>query len=175
MTQYMEGTGGGPGDAANYSIWQERDPVTLSAYPNQVAKLYLTPIYMWDKDSSYSLVKVKGPMPNHAAVQDGVTKTPAPKKKKTGAGEDDIIRTIKELSAQRAISTNEMMTAINGTQEKEKTTAEKINEIIDAIAKTRQQMGLCKDDLHRLVEKKRAIKVGPDGSDNNKERAKIAK
>mmetsp|Transcript_596 Transcript_596/g.1065 ORF Transcript_596/g.1065 Transcript_596/m.1065 type:complete len:118 (+) Transcript_596:103-456(+) len=68
-----------------------------------------------------------------------------------------------------------MMAVINGTQEKGKTTAEKINDIIDDIAKTRQQVGLCKDDLHMLVEKKRAIKVGPGGLDNKKKRAKVVK
>ena len=69
MTLYTSGTGGGSGNAANYYVWQERDPLTVSSYSAQVAMLYLTPIYIWDKAMGYKLFKTKDPMPPHAAYK----------------------------------------------------------------------------------------------------------
>ena len=134
--------------------------------------LYLTPIYIWDKAMGYKLVKTKGPMPPHVAIQDGNTNTPPPK---VILAEEKMISTIKELSAQRQLKSNELMAAMSGTQKNERSNVEKIQEIIKSILKTRVQIGLCKEDLSTLWERKRVIRQEPGSLDSKKKRAKVVK
>ena len=61
MHKYTEGTRGGSGDPTDYCLWDLRDGATVTSYTRQVAKLYITPIYMWDKASGFLLVKSKEP------------------------------------------------------------------------------------------------------------------
>ena len=83
MHKYTEGTRGGSGDPTDYCLSDLRDGTSVTSYTRQVAKLYITPIYMWDKASGFLLVKSKDPLPSHAAIQDGMDKTPT----KRDAGE----------------------------------------------------------------------------------------
>ena len=73
MASYTKGTGGGSGDDVDYCIWQERDSTCVASYPDQLSKLYLTPIYMMDKAAGYRMIKPKGSLPPDAAIQDGGT------------------------------------------------------------------------------------------------------
>ena len=49
MQVYCKGTGGGPGDDANYVVWQERAPANVCRYSEQANLLYLTIVHIWDK------------------------------------------------------------------------------------------------------------------------------
>jgi hypothetical protein len=51
--KYSKGTGGGPGDPADYSDWERRPDVTFDRYSN--GKLYLTWMYMRDKEVGFKL------------------------------------------------------------------------------------------------------------------------
>mmetsp|Transcript_10433 Transcript_10433/g.19514 ORF Transcript_10433/g.19514 Transcript_10433/m.19514 type:complete len:267 (-) Transcript_10433:281-1081(-) len=51
--KYSKGTGGGPGDPADYSDWERRPDVTFDRYSN--CKLYLTWMYMRDKEVGFKL------------------------------------------------------------------------------------------------------------------------
>ena len=66
----MKGTGGGPGDPANYSCWHQREEWTIARYNQHLNNLYLTIIYMWDKEFSYPLVIMKDVLPTDCQIQD---------------------------------------------------------------------------------------------------------
>jgi hypothetical protein len=60
--KYSKGTGGGPDDPADFSDWQNRDPITFERYGG--GKLYLTWIYMKDKEAGYRLCSKHNPIPH---------------------------------------------------------------------------------------------------------------
>jgi hypothetical protein len=49
MKNYTKGTGGGDGNVANFSNWQERDPLYFGNYDNYTKSSYLTWIHMLNK------------------------------------------------------------------------------------------------------------------------------
>ena len=68
MSRWTQNTGGGDGNAVAVVVWEERDAIDTATYHDQAAMLYLAPIYMWDKDLGYMLVKPKSPIPPGAAI-----------------------------------------------------------------------------------------------------------
>jgi len=72
MHNWMKGTGGGSGAPEDFSIWENRDPVLFVNYSNQATRIYLSVIYMWDKEFGFPLVTKKASVPTNAAVDDNV-------------------------------------------------------------------------------------------------------
>ncbi len=61
MDKYTMGTGGGPGNDANFAAWQHRDECNVVRYTNQPSNIYLLVIHSWDKQFSVPFVAVKDP------------------------------------------------------------------------------------------------------------------
>jgi hypothetical protein len=70
MMNWMKGTGGGSGAPENFSIWEQRDPVLFVNYSNQPARIYLSVVFMWDKEYKFLLVTQKATVPAQAAIDD---------------------------------------------------------------------------------------------------------
>ncbi len=68
MDKYTMGTGGGPGDDANFAAWQQRDECNVVRYTNQPSNIYLSVVHSWDKQFGFPLVSVKDPLPMECAI-----------------------------------------------------------------------------------------------------------
>lgn len=179
MVEYTKGTGGGPGDDANYVCWQERDPTRVAGYSDQPSRIYLTVIHIWDKQYSYPCVVSKDPMPNDCQREDDEMQTPTPSAKKKGAGDDDdrIINAIQSMSTQRAINHFEMMKHMKGEDDAAKNNAPGMtrHDVVAQITDTNNQIKDFEEQVLRLEEKKRLIKEGVGSSEQKKKRAKQVK
>ena len=166
MDKYTKGTGGGSGDDVNYSSWQYRDETRLAGYSEQQNQLYLTLIYMWDKEHGYAFVTTKDKLPEDCGREDDddIIKTPT-----TGKSEDDnIMMVIRNLSSERAINNRQLMDVMKGNDDS-------IGDIVSDIAKTNEQIDKFEIKLQSLEEKKRMIKQGSGSSSSKKKQAKIVK
>ena len=172
MFLYQKGTGGGSGDGADFCLWDKRDGTATSSYlGGQLSKLYMTPIYMWEKSANYPLVKSKEPIPSHAAIQDGTAKTPP----KAESSAKHITTALKALSAERAISSERIFSAMSGRNENEKSVTEQIDESVQAIANTNQQVLQCEEKIVGLLGKEGEINHGHGKLDQKKKKAKRIK
>jgi hypothetical protein len=112
------GTGGGPGMPEDFVVWQERDPLDFCTYSRQDSQLYLTPVYMLDKEYGFILVAPKESLPLGCQVEDadGNIKTPSTSKK--SVSDDQILAQFTEqvqaLSAARGLQTKELQDVLNG-------------------------------------------------------------
>lgn len=61
--KYTKGTGGGPGDPCDYHDWENRPDVTFHRYADE-SKLFLTWIYMRDKEIGFKLCSKYDEIPN---------------------------------------------------------------------------------------------------------------
>jgi hypothetical protein len=68
MDKYTMGTGGGPGDDANFAAWQQRDECNVVRYTNQPAHIYLSVVHSWDKQFGFPFVSFKDPLPMECAI-----------------------------------------------------------------------------------------------------------
>jgi hypothetical protein len=68
MDKYTMGTGGGPGDDANFAAWQQRDECNVVRYTNQPSNIYLSVVHSWDKAFGFPFVSVKDPLPTECAI-----------------------------------------------------------------------------------------------------------
>jgi hypothetical protein len=68
MDKYTMGTGGGPGDDANFAAWQQRDECNVVRYTNQPAHIYLSVVHSWDKLFGFPFVSFKDPLPMECAI-----------------------------------------------------------------------------------------------------------
>ena len=68
MDKYTMGTGGGPGDDANFAAWQQRDECHVVRYTTQPSNIYLSLVHTWDKQFGYPFVSLKDPLPNECAI-----------------------------------------------------------------------------------------------------------
>ena len=68
MDKYTMGTGGGPGDDANFAAWQQRDECNVVHYTNQSAHIYLSVVHIWDKQFGFPFVSFKDPLPLECAI-----------------------------------------------------------------------------------------------------------
>ena len=114
MKTWTMGTGDGSGDPVVYGVWKDRDTLDICTYSDQLSMLYLTPIYIWDKEIGYKLVKPKEKMPPGATIQDTVPSTPEQRRTTVSSPEELIIQTIKNFSAERNQSFRELKSTLNG-------------------------------------------------------------
>jgi hypothetical protein len=70
MTNWMKGTGGGSGAEEDFAIWEERDHILFVIYSNQPARIYISVVYIWDKQYGFPLVTQKDTVPAYAAIDD---------------------------------------------------------------------------------------------------------
>lgn len=70
MQNWMKGTGGGSGAGEDFSVWEIRDPILFVDYSNQAARIYLSVVYIWDKEYGFILVTKKETIPASAAFDD---------------------------------------------------------------------------------------------------------
>jgi hypothetical protein len=70
MDKWMMGTGGGPGAPENFSIWQDRDETETAAYIDQACDIYLSLVYIWDKQYDFVFVTKKDSLPSHMQIGD---------------------------------------------------------------------------------------------------------
>ncbi len=68
MDKYTMGTGGGPGDDANFAAWQQRDECNVVRYTNLPSHIYLSVVHSWDKQFGFPFVSVKDPLPTECAI-----------------------------------------------------------------------------------------------------------
>jgi len=68
MDKYTMGTGGGPGDDANFAAWQQRDECNVVRYSNQLSNIYLSVVHSWDKQFGFPFVSVKDVLPTECAI-----------------------------------------------------------------------------------------------------------
>ena len=180
MEQYTKGTGGGPGDDANYVCWKDRDPSRLAGYSDQPSRIYLTVIHMWDRDYAFPLVVSKEPMPDDCQFEDEddsnddrVNRTPPPAKK--DAADDSMMKAIRSMTAHRTKNHIEMMSYMTDGDATDNNAPVQYHNIVARIADTNKQLIQFEEHIFRLEEKKRVIKEGLGSSKRKKKRAKTVK
>ena len=70
MDKWMMGTGGGPGAPENFSIWQDREETETAGYIEQACDVYLSLVYIWDKEYDFVFVTKKDSLPSHMHIGD---------------------------------------------------------------------------------------------------------
>jgi hypothetical protein len=73
MDKFTMGTGGGTGAPEGFSVWEERHAGYVVNYDVQPCNIYLSLVYMWDKEYSFCFVDKKDPLPPDCAIGDGWT------------------------------------------------------------------------------------------------------
>lgn len=73
MDKFTMGTGGGTGAPAGFSVWEERHPGYVVNYDPQPCNIYLSLVYMWDKEFNFCFVDTKDKLPADCAIGDGWT------------------------------------------------------------------------------------------------------
>ncbi len=122
--KWTKDTGGGSGDDATYTCWQQRDARTLASYQNQIAHLYIMPVYMHDKEYNFLLVDKKDNLPTECQIEDDFSgATPATKPSTKEKEEDKVLTTLtdimKAISASRSLQTEKFMELLDGKNEYE--------------------------------------------------------
>jgi hypothetical protein len=132
LTKWTAGTGGGPGAPENFVVWEDRDPLHFITYPKQEeAHLYLTPVYMRDKEYSFLLVNIKDKLPPGCQVEDGETNEGALlSTAKKHANEDEAIsklqQTMEAISAQKSLFSDQLNNLLQGGDESASDIVDKI-------------------------------------------------
>ena len=168
LAKWTMGTGGGPGAPENFVVWQDRDPLYFINYPNQEeAHLYLTPVYMRDKEYSFLLVDVKDELPPGCQVEDNENIDDAvPSTAKKHTKEDETLsklqQTVEAISAQKSLFSKELTNLLQGGDES-------ASDIIDKIERTTKLVDNYNDKTSKLVVQKDAILNG-EGSRSDKKR-----
>ena len=118
---------------------------------------------MWDKAAGFPMVKAKDPIPSHAAIHDGKERTPS-KRAKHDESEKRISDALMTMSRERTLNSSNLISAMSGLEEKEKSISEKIQDIVRAIGKTNQQIVHPKEVVSYFLAEKKRIKQGPCAS-----------
>ena len=159
-------TGGGPGNEATFVTWSKRDPLKFSGYVGQDSNLYLTPIYIMDKDQGFLLVEVKDNLPKNCQIEDNPDETVASTAKKNSS-DDKVVEQFKEIvkdmSAARTLESKELRDILNGSMEDEET------EVVNMIERTTNLIGIHEAKVSQLDEQTRSILSGA-GSTSEKKR-----
>jgi hypothetical protein len=105
------------GQAEDFVIWQTRDPLDFCTYSKQNAQLYLTSVYMFDKQYNFILVEPKDPLPTGCCVEDGVS-VQVPSTSMKSVSDDQFLsqftQQMKSLSEARGLQSKELHDVING-------------------------------------------------------------
>eukprot|EP00956_Cyclotella_meneghiniana_P000827 scaffold952_cov56-Cyclotella_meneghiniana.AAC.2 len=122
MMKWTKDTGGGSGSDATYTCWQERDVCSTVSYQHQMAHLYITPVYMRDKEYSFLLVEKKDNLPKDCQFEDDFAGSTT-KSSTKGKEEDKAITllnsTLKEISASRSLQTEKFIQLLEGQNDPE--------------------------------------------------------
>jgi hypothetical protein len=73
MDKFTMGTGGGTGAPEGFSVWENRHEAYVVNYDVQPCNIYLSLVYMWDKQYGYCFVDKKDQLPPDCAIGDGWT------------------------------------------------------------------------------------------------------
>jgi hypothetical protein len=98
--KYTKGTGGGPGDPADYFDWENRPDITFDRHTSN-GKLYLTCLYMRDKEEvGFKLCAKYDDVPNgvdgHNVVADQASPTEGQSVKKKSSASSNINSAMEE-------------------------------------------------------------------------------
>ncbi len=171
MKKYIWGTGGGDGAPENFADWQNRHESWLLNYtPQQDAHLYLTIVFMWDKQHGFPLKPPAGKMPPGTGLDDeaeandsGINSAINTGKQLKGNG--DLNSAIKQLTAARKQSTNELLKALVGSghmggddYDDDKMTSDEQFTIVGRIMEMRKVVKACDDDIIESKKKRTHIK-----------------
>ena len=107
MKNYTKRTGGGDGNVANFSNWQQRDPLTFRNYENYTKSSYLTWIHMWNKQFDHPMVKVNEQLPPSARIEDDSTPN-----KPGNTSTSKLLEALQKASADRQKQSSERLDAI---------------------------------------------------------------
>jgi hypothetical protein len=167
--KWTEGTGGGPGRDEDYMIWQERDPLDFCSYSNQHSHLYLTLVYILDKQYGFLLTEEKPPLPPGCRVEDGcnAAAASASASSKKQAKEDEVLSSLKKsmesMSAARALQSKELQSILQGTG------IDETSDLIEKIERTTNLVDNYESKTTTLEVRKRSI-MEAEGSRSEKKR-----
>ena len=158
------GTGGGPGAEENFAAWEQRDETNVVTYGiQQDSLIYLSVVHIWDKMYSFPLVRPKGPLPSDCQIEDGAIKTPANKKSADDKVLDKLTTVVNKLSADRQLVSRDLQSWMQGSDGTVDGVSAKpsIQDIVDSVRKTTEQIGVHEHKVDELERRKRAIKDAP--------------
>ncbi len=186
MKSYTMGTGGGPGAPENFADWKERDESYILRYTDQqVAMLYLTIVFMWDKLHDFPLKPAVGPM--HGGREDetysgeggdGDDSTPAPSSGKStkGGGNAQLVAALEDMNSQRKRATKDIIAAVmgNGDEAMTGSCTDKQHKLVMQMKETRESINEMKIELKTLRQKRKLCedKYKQDPSKKKKKKAK---
>lgn len=170
MELYTKGTGGGSGDPADYSDWEQREDTTILRYHNNSTSQYLTWVFMYDKQYEFILTKRLGPLPVGTRLDDGNVREEggcsAGRITPSAAALGDELRQAREESARRgAEMTNMLSTLLKGettdpSNEIPILPSRSSAEVLKEINQLMVTIKTCKADHGTAIGRKRRITVG---------------
>jgi hypothetical protein len=138
--------------------------------------LYLTPIYMRDKQFGFLIVEKKDKLPPGSTVEDGTGTSEVEmmsNRKQPSKKEDMVVEelktTLQEMSAARFLQSKDLVDALQGIDDKSEVGAE---DILVKIERTRSLMTSCDSTVATLSDKKEEI-LGAAGSTVSKKKRKL--
>ena len=163
-------TGGGRGDDIAFVTWSKRDPLDFASYVGQDSNLYLTPVYIMDKEAGFLLVEKKEQLPPGCRFEDNVNAatTVDTAGKKKSSDDDKVVSQVKEMlqtmSAARAVESKELREILNGSAEENEET-----EVIGLIERTTNLINVHETKLSELDVQTQSI-LNNNGSVSEKKR-----
>ena len=169
--KYTKGTGGGPGDPADYSDWENRHDIMFDRYTSD-GKLYLTWLYMRDKEVGFKLCAKYDDVPNGVDGRNLVAVGTSPNdgrslKKKSSANSNinaAMEETFKEMNtAIKAAADSFSISSIDSSQRLGNTLVQ--NELADMEKIVKQ--------LETLLNLKRVYEQMPEDTDEQRRAKKL--
>eukprot|EP00956_Cyclotella_meneghiniana_P038217 scaffold150376_cov62-Cyclotella_meneghiniana.AAC.1 len=168
--KWLKETGGGSGSDATYVCWQDRDSCSSVSYLNQIAHLYITPVYMCDKEFNYLLVEKKDNLPQGCQIEDnfvGSTSKSSTKDKHEDKAFAKLTDTLKEISSARAVQTDRFMQLLEGKNEPEPSESAMV---VQQIKATTDLLDTYKKECNNLDVQKKQILSSKGSSDDKRKR-----
>lgn len=189
MAKYTHGTGGGPGAPENFADWESRHESWMLNYtPQRDAHLYLTIIFMWDKEHGFPLKPSVGEMPPGTGRDDeadtdvqinnpSTAPRTADKSTTQSKSSGSITTAIQHLTEARQKSTNALLQALVGGHANEgsaeKKTTDEQYETVGRIMDMRKAVKASEDDINES--KKKRSRIEEKYADNPLKRSKKLK
>ena len=200
MDKFTMGTGGGTGAPAGFSVWENRHEGYVVNYDPQKCNIYLSLVYMWDKEHGYCFVDKKDKVPAECAIGDGWTGdhdnadydagdagvindvdgyaliTPKPSKKQAASSarknESKMVEMMEQLVSARKKSHSSVGDLV--TLIKNKATPDDDDSSSDAIVQKIARTVTLQDTFHEKIKTLRASKheifKEPDTNENKRKR-----
>ena len=135
MSDYTKNTGGGDGDDAAITIWQEREETDILNYDRKLKNnVYLTIVHMYNKMYDYPLVVVKDSIPTEFQIDDSRTET---------------LSSISERRAKRKQRSHEM----KGNDDEDGKAKKWIHEMVDAFDKKEKEKLQPNDIVYEKIQR----------------------